>query len=167
MVICDLNDYCILLLQFSIAVTSASHLSDDECDENELFESFDYGNETIEYDTEPNIEEMSQSGAQSITKHGRKQFVTPRLVAALDNAKVSDGMAVHILIATIESLGHRVEEYTISRSTIYRSRQENRLREFTEISAEFSDNVMQIEIFLLFSVYGFQFCLFFFKFCDL
>lgn len=68
--------------------------------------------------------------------------MTARLVAALDNAKVSDGMAVHILIATIEALGHRVEEYAINRSTIHRLRQENRLKEFKEISARFSDNVM-------------------------
>lgn len=83
-----------------------------------------------------------ESSSKSVKKRGRKQFVTARLVAALDNAKVSDGMAVHILIAAIEALGQRVEEYAINRSTIHRVRKENRLREFKEISAGFSDNVM-------------------------
>lgn len=56
-------------------------------------------------------------------KRGRKSFITARLVAALDNAKVSSGMAVHILIAAAEALGHRVEELVINRSTIHRLRQ--------------------------------------------
>lgn len=74
-------------------------------------------------------------------KRGRKSFITARLVAALDNAKVSDGMAVHILIAAAEALGHRVEELVINRSTIHRLRQENRIKESKEISAGFTDNV--------------------------
>lgn len=74
-------------------------------------------------------------------KRGRKNFLTARLLAALDNAKVSDGMAVHILIAAGEAFGLRVEELAINRSTIHRLRQENRLRESEEISANFTDNV--------------------------
>lgn len=74
-------------------------------------------------------------------KRGRKSFITARLVAALDNAKVSSGMAVHILIAAAEALGHRVEELVINRSTIHRLRQENRIKESKEISSGFTDNV--------------------------
>lgn len=134
----------------SIAASQAIEWSDDddEYNENEPFlESIDDGNETIYLDAEPDVEEMTMGGESSSKprkKRGRKQFLTARLVAALDNAKVSDGMAVHILIAAIEALGHRVEEYAINRSTIHRLRQENRSREFEEIESGFSDNVMEI-----------------------
>lgn len=68
-------------------------------------------------------------------------FITARLVAALDNAKVSDGMAVHILVAAAEALGHRVEDLVINRSSIHRLRHENRLRGSKEIATNFNDNV--------------------------
>ena len=59
----------------------------------------------------PNMDEKKNTTSNDVSdrKRGRKTFITPRLVAALDNAKVSDGMAVHILIAAAEALGHRVE----------------------------------------------------------
>ena len=79
--------------------------------------------------------------SRSVMERGRRSFITARLVAALDNAKVSDGMAVHILVAAAEALGHRVEELVINRSSIHRMRQENRLREFNEITTSFNDNV--------------------------
>lgn len=103
----------------------------------------DYATEPVSMSFEGNDSlEASNISAPTIAKRGRKQFITARLVAALDNAKVSDGMAVHILIAAVEALGHRVEEYAINRSTIHRLRQENRRREFNDISVGFSDNVI-------------------------
>lgn len=73
-------------------------------------------------------EEDKISNPTSKRKRGRKNFITARLVSALDNAKVSDGMAVHILIAAAEALGHCAEELVINRSSIHRLRQENRLK---------------------------------------
>ena len=91
----------------------------------------------------PNMDETNTtSNDVSDRKGGRKNFITPRLVEALDYAKVSDGMAVHILIAAAEALGNRVEELAINRSSIHRLRQETRLRESKEISAAFADNVI-------------------------
>lgn len=77
-----------------------------------------------------------------MTKRARKQFITPRLVAALDNAKVSDGMAIHILIAAAEALGHCVNELTISRSSIRRARKTNREHEAQDIQSKFFNNVI-------------------------
>lgn len=115
---------------------------DDEA-ETSYCETTNDGNETIEFEMEP--EEIDQSNSTSVAKRGRKCFITTRLVAALDNAKVSDGMAVHILVAAAEALGQRVEELVINRSSIHRLRKENRLRESREIAAGFSDNVIQLE----------------------
>lgn len=100
----------------------------------------------IEHDsddeTTPAYDEPSTSNeSRPVKKRGRKDFFTSRLAAALDNAKVSDGMATHILIAAAEALGHRVEELVINRSSIHRARQENRFKESSEISTAFNDNV--------------------------
>lgn len=84
----------------------------------------------------------SSNVSKPAKKRGRKNFMTSRLASALDNAKVSDGMAVHILIAAAEALGHRVEELVINRSSIHRLRQENRSQESKKISTGFIDNVI-------------------------
>lgn len=99
--------------------------------------------EDFEEDYSADEDALEEPGPSSrpAKKRGRKNFITARLVAALDNAKVSDGMAVHILVAAAEALGHRVEELVINRSSIHRIRQENRLRESNEISSAFNDNV--------------------------
>lgn len=125
---------------YSIAI-SQMHWSDEENDP--IFDSIDE-DETIDCATEPDIVNDIIPVEPTARKRGRKQFITARLVAALDNAKVSDGMAVHILIAAAEALGHRVEEYAINRTTIHRLRQENRSMEFKEISKGFSDNVNDV-----------------------
>lgn len=85
---------------------------------------------------------QAQMYQNQLKKRGRKNFMTSRLASALDNAKVSDGMAVHILIAAAEALGHRVEELVINRSSIHRLRQENRSQESKKISTGFIDNVI-------------------------
>lgn len=87
-------------------------------------------------------EPIAESSTAFVVKRGRQNFMTPRLVSALDNAKVSDGMAVHILIAAAEALGHRVNELAINRSTIHRLRQANRKKEAKNIQADFSDSVI-------------------------
>lgn len=78
----------------------------------------------------------------STAKRGRKRFVTPRLAAALDNAKVSDGMEIHILIAAAEALGHKVNELVINRSSLIRQRQSFRAEKSQKIQADFSQNVI-------------------------
>lgn len=99
-------------------------------------EEYEYNNLTIENDI--------ASEFVSQRKRGRKQFITNRLLAALDNAKVSDGMAVHILIAAAEGLGHDVEDLAINRTTIHRLRQENRLKTSSKITASLTDNVIKL-----------------------
>lgn len=81
--------------------------------------------------------------SSSVRKRGRKSIITPRLVAALDNAKLSDGMAAHILISVAEAFGNKLDELAINRSTIHRKRTEMRLKEFGELQANFSNAVIR------------------------
>lgn len=121
-------------------------------------ESFDDDNETVAF-AETENDESDAENPNVVVKRGRKQFITSRLASALDNAKVSSGMAVHILIAAAEALGHRVEELVINRKTIHSFRQQNREKESSEIQADFIDNVIfkcqtkYSEIFVLISNY--------------
>jgi hypothetical protein len=55
-----------------------------------------------------------------------KDVITPELAAALDRAKVSDRMAMHIISATAVSLGHDVSELVLSVASIKRAREKYR-----------------------------------------
>lgn len=129
--------------------------SEDEYDDNETpaYGGIDNENETFEF--AESIGEMtpleeagcsSSNVSKSATKRGRRKVMTARLAAALDNAKISDGMAVHVIVATAEALGHRVEDLVINRSSIQRARQENRFKESHEISTRFVLNVISLFI---------------------
>lgn len=118
-----------MTVQFSIDVSQLMEWSDEDSVVNLPVN-----------DTSIDKENLSSNSVLG-QKRGRKSFITARLVAALDNAKVSDGMAVHILIAAAEALGHHVEDLVINRSTIHRLRQENRIKESNEITTGFKDNV--------------------------
>lgn len=76
-------------------------------------------------------------------KRGNTRFITPRLVAALDNSKVSDRYAIHILTAVADALGHRVEDLVINRSTIQRCRAKYREEMSRQIMDEFHNNVIR------------------------
>lgn len=85
---------------------------------------------------------INENAAEVVKKRGRKNFLTPRLASALDNAKITDGMAVHVLIACADALNHCVDDLVINRSTIHRFRQENRRKEAENIQSEFIENVI-------------------------
>lgn len=63
----------------------------------------------------------------------KTNFITSRLVSALDRCKITDRFAIHIIAATAEALGHSVNDLIISRSTIQRIREANRAQISTEV----------------------------------
>lgn len=80
---------------------------------------------------------------RSRTKKGKQNFITQRIVAALDSAKVSDRNAVHILTAVAVALGHDVKELILNRSTIRRVRQKMRREEYEKVKENFVDRVSE------------------------
>jgi hypothetical protein len=66
--------------------------------------------------------EATTAGSPKKMKRTRKNIVSPAVALALDRTKVSDRNAVYVLTATAATLGHNVEELSINRSTIRRSR---------------------------------------------
>lgn len=53
-------------------------------------------------------------------------FYTPRLLAALDKCAVSNRNAVHIISAVIAALGHSIDDYVLSKTTLAEYRTSNR-----------------------------------------
>lgn len=81
------------------------------------------------------------SAIQLVRRRGQENFMTDRLLATLDYAKISSRKAVHLLIATVESLGLSADNYSLNHTTIHNMRTEYRVRESEEIAADFRDNV--------------------------
>ena len=77
--------------------------------------------------------------SQEKLSRGRKQIITPRLVAALDKCKVSDRNAVHILAAVFEALDLEMNEVAINRSSIRRHRMQIRQEKAEIVKNEFKN----------------------------
>lgn len=80
---------------------------------------------------------------------GHLHFIDQRVVAALDNGKVSDPMAIHILIAVAEALAkcwkierNRVADLVINRSSLRSFRQKARGDNLENVQADFVANVL-------------------------
>lgn len=71
----------------------------------------------------------------------RKNFITPKLVAALDRCQLSVRDSVFIIEATIEALGHNTDEFPISKSSIHRVRTEMRRERAEAIKVDFQNKV--------------------------
>ncbi|GBM82615.1 hypothetical protein AVEN_124289-1 [Araneus ventricosus] len=66
----------------------------------------------------PTLIESSEPGAsQSVM---RKDFITPKLVFALDRCQLSMRDSVFILEATIDALGYNIDEFPVSKPSIER-----------------------------------------------
>ena len=70
----------------------------------------------------------------------RKQILTPALSLRLDRANVSDRAAMFIVGETAKSLGHNIQDFTLSAASIRRSRRSHREQFADEILKNFSPN---------------------------
>ncbi|CAH0550908.1 unnamed protein product [Brassicogethes aeneus] len=94
--------------------------------------------ESIEVDSDVFHDEFPSKERRFTTK---KIWITPRLCAALDKAKVSDRQAMHILMATVEALEIPADNKVLNRTSLQQLRQNNRHYQFGEAKSEFLDNV--------------------------
>ncbi|GBL95672.1 hypothetical protein AVEN_190445-1 [Araneus ventricosus] len=70
-----------------------------------------------------------------------KDFITPKLVAALDRYQLSMRDSVLILEATIDALGCNIDEFPISKSSIQRIRTEKWKERAENIKIDFQNEV--------------------------
>lgn len=71
----------------------------------------------------------------------RKNFITPKLVAALNRCQLSMRNSVFIIEATIEALGQNIDEFPISKSSMQRIRTEMRKERAEAIKVDFQNEV--------------------------
>ncbi|GBM60748.1 hypothetical protein AVEN_147998-1 [Araneus ventricosus] len=71
----------------------------------------------------------------------RKDFITPKLVAALDRCQLNMRDSVCILAATIDALGCNINEFPIRKSSIQRIRTEKRKERVENIKIDFQNEV--------------------------
>ncbi|GBM04715.1 hypothetical protein AVEN_172913-1 [Araneus ventricosus] len=74
----------------------------------------------------------------------RKDFITPKLVAALDKCQLSMRDSVFILEITIEALGCNIDEFPISKSSIQRIRTEKRKERAENIKIDFQNEAPDV-----------------------
>ena len=75
------------------------------------------------------------------SKQKPKKLITANLSSGLDRTNVTDRAAMIIISETAKSLGHDLNEFALSRSTIRRSRRDHRKNLATEILKTFSPQV--------------------------
>lgn len=93
--------------------------------------------------TEEFVSEGEEQAGPSVVsilsqKSRRKKILSPTLSASLDRANVSSRAAMYIVSETAKSLGHNINDLTLSTSSIRRSRRQHRKQFATEIMKNFS-----------------------------
>ncbi|GBO01544.1 hypothetical protein AVEN_226251-1 [Araneus ventricosus] len=73
-----------------------------------------------------------------------KDFITPKLVAALDRCQLGMGDSEFVLEATIDELGCNIDEFLISKSSIQRIRTEKRKEPMENIKIAFQNEVLDV-----------------------
>ncbi|GBN09312.1 hypothetical protein AVEN_223889-1 [Araneus ventricosus] len=77
----------------------------------------------------------------------RKDFITPKLVAALDRCQLSMRNSVFILEATIDAFGCNIDEFLISKSSIQKIRTGKWKERAENIKIDFQNEVPDVVIF--------------------
>lgn len=92
-------------------------------------------------DLKENRPSLSGASSQPDKTCMPKNFITPKLVAALDRCQLSVRDSVFIIEATIEALGHNTDDFSISKSSIHRIRTEMRRERAEAIKVNFQNNI--------------------------
>jgi adenylate/nucleoside-diphosphate kinase len=74
-------------------------------------------------------------------KRGRTNFISPKLVAALDRCKLSVRDLVYIIQATAEALGNNIDSLVINKSSIHRCRGALRVKRANKIKTNFQSSI--------------------------
>ncbi|GBN52556.1 hypothetical protein AVEN_204171-1 [Araneus ventricosus] len=98
--------------------------------------------ENIDSEDFPTLIESSEPGTSKSIM--RKDFITPKLVAALDRCQLSMRDSVFILEATIDPLGCNIDEFLISKSSVQRIRTEKRKERAENIKIDFQNEVLDV-----------------------
>ena len=77
-------------------------------------------------------------------ERGRKDFVSPKLVAALGSCQLSIRDSVYIIQATVEALDFSPDGHPVNKSSIQRIRSQMRMARAKDIKTDFQDRVPDV-----------------------
>jgi len=83
------------------------------------------------------LEQTNQNNLSIGKKRGRKNFITPKLVAALDRCKLRIRESVFVIQATAEALGHDLNNLVINKTSIHRCHDNSRTERGNMIKKKF------------------------------
>ncbi|GBL76127.1 hypothetical protein AVEN_234418-1 [Araneus ventricosus] len=98
--------------------------------------------ENIDSEDLPTLIESSEPGTSKSVM--RKDFISPKLVAALNRCQLSMRDSVFILEVTIDALGCNIDKFPISKSSIQRIRTGKRKERAENIKIDFQNEVPDI-----------------------
>lgn len=71
---------------------------------------------------------------------GKQKFFDDRMLACMDKCNISTRDAIHFISATVNALGHKVEDLVLNRTAIQLMRKEYRRRQAKQIIDNFNVN---------------------------
>lgn len=98
----------------------------------------DSENDAGEPDAMNVLNEAFEGNSSIRRKRGTKKFVTARLLASLDQWKISSTAAVHVISAVADALGHGIDDLVLNRSTLHAMRKDYRKTNAKKIVDNFS-----------------------------
>lgn len=127
----------------AVASTSTSNVEYRQVsDEDEIINS-DTEDPQYSHDDEI-LPETSASLQSDSSKRGRKNLITPKVVAVLDRCQLSVRDSVYIIQAILEALDLRCDEFSINKSSIQRIRTQMRKSRAETIKSDFKNNVPDV-----------------------
>ena len=90
---------------------------------------------------DPGTSKMTTKRSRKASEHKSTKIVSQDLVMALDRAKISDRQATIVVAATASSLGHEIDNITLSRSSLRRKRMQIREDIANAIKLSFEPNL--------------------------
>ncbi|GBN72076.1 hypothetical protein AVEN_269479-1 [Araneus ventricosus] len=105
-------------------------------------DSSSYSSKNMDSEDFPTLIESSEPGTSKSVM--RKDFITPKLVVALDRCQLSMRDSMFILEAAIDALGYNFDEFPISKSSIQRIRTEKRKERAENIKIYFQNKVHDV-----------------------
>ena len=116
---------------------ASTSLTSHELSHQELDVSF------LSSDEESVPETSNVVATDTSRKRGRKDFVSPKLAAALDRCRLSIIDSVYIIQATVEALGFSTDEHPINKSLIQRIWSQ-RMARAKDIKNDFQDRLPDV-----------------------
>lgn len=133
-------------LEIKLLSVSATCHDIDEYSHTFLGGNDDWNYDSLDATQNESDEREYESSTSNIKRRAKKRgtidFITPRVIAALDKCKVSSRFSDHLLSAVAAALGHRISDLVINRKSIELRRKKYREEMAQKMKAGLKESVI-------------------------